>query len=824
MDKLSKGLYEFGPFRLDGESRLLFRERESVPLKPKVFDTLLALVEQGGQVLTKQELMERIWPDTAVEENNLTQNISILRKVLGQSPDGRPYIETIPRRGYRFAQPVQEVWEEQTNVIVEKRTRSRIVIEETEDDSHAYQKETANFATQGITDIVPSVSPARRSRRFIKQPVLTILLVLIGLFASAAGWMFILGPKKIIDPELIPNLRMTHLVEWKPAPRQAGGRNETFSRDGKMIAFSSKRAEQNGIWIKQIESGSPIQIVKDEWENESPIWSPDNQHIAYVSNRGNQFGIWMVPALGGPAKQIKELGTEWPTLIYWSKDGATIYYESNANLFSFDLNSKRTNQRTKFNSYNPYSSYFNISPEEDRVVYVDGKEGNRNIWVMPLEGGDEAQITDDKVQITDDAEEDRRPLWHPDGKSIIYSSNRAGIYQICVAYLDRSKPAQITFGDVNRLVSDISSDGTKILCYESKEQSDIFKVNTDTGEEAQIVSDFGLRMWPDVSPDKKTVAIQQTVDKTRIFKSSIVARTGEPESQPVLLTDDGFQPRWSPDGSKIAYLRYADGLFDIWTVKANGGDEKRLTTGGVTFGGFSGLPYNLFQTRDFSWSPDGSKIAYCSKKSGQPGLWVTSTDGSGETALTEDTEPDFYFYCPLWSPDGNRIAYISIPTNPDADGRSLKTVRIAEQGKSRIVYESYSRLRLIGWSENGDNLIVGWLDGQTNYNPASAQINLTEVSINPDRNRDIGAISPAYFANIHLSPDRRFIAFASRKDERDAIWVISTSGGAARKVSRNEDKAIYVSSLMWSPNGKEIFYCKQSSWSLISIVDNFRGK
>jgi DNA-binding winged helix-turn-helix (wHTH) protein/TolB-like protein len=100
--------YEFGRFRLDAAERVLLRDSEFVPLTPKVFDILLALVERGGRIVEKGELMKRVWPDTFVEEGNLTQNVSLLRKALGESPGGPQFIETIPRRGYRFAATVRE--------------------------------------------------------------------------------------------------------------------------------------------------------------------------------------------------------------------------------------------------------------------------------------------------------------------------------------------------------------------------------------------------------------------------------------------------------------------------------------------------------------------------------------------------------------------------------------------------------------------------------------------------------------------------------------------------------------------------------------------
>lgn len=107
MEKKLKGLYEFADFRLDAEERLLLRAGEVVPLPPKTFDVLLALIEQPGHLLEKKVLLQMVWPDIFIEENNLADNISRLRKTLGEGEDGRKFIETVPRRGYRFVAEVK---------------------------------------------------------------------------------------------------------------------------------------------------------------------------------------------------------------------------------------------------------------------------------------------------------------------------------------------------------------------------------------------------------------------------------------------------------------------------------------------------------------------------------------------------------------------------------------------------------------------------------------------------------------------------------------------------------------------------------------------
>ena len=131
-DRPPNTFYEFGPYRLDVTERILRRGGEPLTLTPKLFDTLLVLVERSGHIVEKGELLEAVWPDTFVEESNLSSNVSLLRKALGEAEGGRPYIETIPKRGYRFADLVRELKPDQgsDDVIVSRHVRERMVARE----------------------------------------------------------------------------------------------------------------------------------------------------------------------------------------------------------------------------------------------------------------------------------------------------------------------------------------------------------------------------------------------------------------------------------------------------------------------------------------------------------------------------------------------------------------------------------------------------------------------------------------------------------------------------------------------------------------------
>src|SRR5262245_55971187 len=137
MTKEMSSFYDFGPFRVDVADRLLWQGKEVVPLTPKAFDLLLVLVESGGRVLSKEDLMRRLWPDSFVEDANLSHNIYKVREALGEKQNGHTYIETLPRRGYRFVATVTEIVSSladevggAADLVVQEHSRARITIEE----------------------------------------------------------------------------------------------------------------------------------------------------------------------------------------------------------------------------------------------------------------------------------------------------------------------------------------------------------------------------------------------------------------------------------------------------------------------------------------------------------------------------------------------------------------------------------------------------------------------------------------------------------------------------------------------------------------------
>ena len=190
-----KHLYEFGPFRLDPAERVLVRDGERVSLAPKAFDTLFILVQHSGHALTKDELIKTLWPDSFVEENNLTQQISQLRRALGERTDGETYIETVPKLGYRFVPDVRQLADgkDEGELVLSRRTRTHIVVreEEEQEEGEDFSEEAAAAgATQALTRVTSQAitAPATLPAPTTVSRRLKLIFTSLALFvATVAG-------------------------------------------------------------------------------------------------------------------------------------------------------------------------------------------------------------------------------------------------------------------------------------------------------------------------------------------------------------------------------------------------------------------------------------------------------------------------------------------------------------------------------------------------------------------------------------------------------------------------------------------------------------
>lgn len=637
------------------------------------------------------------------------------------------------------------------------------------------------------------------------------LMFVIALLASL--WWFLASPDGSPDQNQSSSLRYVQLVNWKSEPGELHS-DAVFSRDGRMIAFSSRRGKFRDIWIKQTKMGDPNQVTKGEWNSWNPIWSPDSQQIAFLSKRGNQSGIWRMPALGGTPVLVGGSTDGNVRLKSWSRDGGTIYYELTPNLFSLDLASGKATQLTNHQgSQHAGQPSYSISPAEDRVAFVDLRNGQKDLWVRPLREGS-------PIQVTNDSFEDRSPIWHPDGQRMIYSSIRDGVYQICVAFVDGRPPIQLTSGESDKFLLDVSFDGRSILHAASNEESDIWSV-TVNAEEAEVTAEPGAELWPAISSDGKKVVYQSVNNpaQTRKLRDSVIlTRPTGRDGQKVQLAVGGVNPTSSPDGTTVAFVRWSDNMWNVWTAWATSGGERQLTKRGV-FEGSTVLPYNRVGIRFYSWSPDGSKITYLSQEEKEAGLWVISIDGSHDTAISSNLKQSLYG--PMWSPDGNQVGFVAAENQP---GDRLWSVWLADLNsrKQHMVLEHFSALSLLGWLGGAGELLVATSEarGMTEANPID--VSLVSVPSRGGTAKRLATLNSAYLYNMQLSPNGQSVAFASRQDGKDNIWLISAKGGEARKLTSNTDPRLYFSSMAFSPDGQKIYFGKQSSSTLISMIENFK--
>jgi len=808
MSKPAKHLYVFGPFRLEAENGLLLRNGAPVPLKPKVSDTLLVLVRQHGRVVSKEALMQQIWGETAVEENNLTQNISVLRKTLGESATGQKYIETITKRGYRFTATVNEIFEEEDELVVERHRRARLVIGQEKEEAIA--TEPIAMPQTGITTRrVPLIIQSGARRKIAAAGLLAVVIV------AAVSWMKLRHKEKDWRGELRPVT-----VAGLKSDRSQGLVSGKLSPDGHVVVYSATGDGIN-LFITQVENDHPVQITTGRFNDISPIWSPDSREVAFISDRGAELGIWKVPFLGGQITHLASLETRTTilkngqaALLGWFDNPPTIYYERDHNLFALDLNSATATRVTDFDPAKITPEQFCISADQKHIAYIDQQDGQRDLWVKPMQGGE-------AIRLTHDSAEERRPLWLPDNQRLVYSAELDGRFRIYMARLDGRDPELIYLTEGNGDVWDVSRNGSEILYYSRQNESDIWALDSTTGEEAAITADIGMEFWPEVSSTARLVF--HSIQHGRIAwdprRSALLTGPCGRGQVYTEIQDSGFEPQWSPDGERLAFLRMSGSEISLWTIDASGGKPKQIAEKVTYAGQTMGPPYNRYQTRDYCWSADGNWIAYSSRKDGASNLWLVSADGSSEKRVTNNVDTDVQVSCPIWSRDGLRLAFVTNTSEEPAEGKQSWDLCVADTPGIRKIYHTESVLRLVGWSA-ANEVIVAQVENASFNRALPADVELYGITVEGGTRRHLAGIKAAAFANIHLSPNGKSIAFAASADGRDNIWILPVDGGQARKVTSNNDARLFVSSLGWAPDSKMIYYGRQFSWCFLTIIHN----
>jgi TolB-like protein/DNA-binding winged helix-turn-helix (wHTH) protein/Tfp pilus assembly protein PilF len=233
MSTRSQHLYDFGPYRLDTAEQLLLRDGERVPLTPKAFETLVVLVERNGHLVEKDELMKLVWSDAFVEESNLTNNVYALRKMLGPGENGRSYIETVPKRGYRFTAPVRELSAEA--LVVEKRTLTRVVTEETVAEAGSPEPMIGASEALAVAQARVHDKPTSKLRWF---------LIILSTIALGIAGFFIYRSRTPVPPSQIQSIAVL------PFKNESGNPEVDYLSDGVTESLINSLSQLSNLSVK----------------------------------------------------------------------------------------------------------------------------------------------------------------------------------------------------------------------------------------------------------------------------------------------------------------------------------------------------------------------------------------------------------------------------------------------------------------------------------------------------------------------------------------------------------------------------------------------
>ena len=608
-----KHLYEFGHFRLDTAGRMLLRDGQYVPLSPKAFDTLQALVARGGRIADREELIKEIWPDTFVEDVSLAKSISTLRKVLDEL-GGPGYIETVPRRGYRFAAEIrildEPAIEESQPVAPPAPLRP--------DEHPAHQT-------------VPAAKPARGIAAGIR------VFGLLALVASGlGGWVLYFRHA----PSAASALNTVPLTSYPGRQRQVA-----FSPDGGRIAFAWSGPENTGsrIYVKPIGNDNLIPITKGDGADSKPAWSPDGRYLAFVRTSPKNRAVYLTPVDGGAERKIADIFTYFDlgagNSPYFAPDGRSLALpdkESGADPASIYLISITQPERRKLTSPPAGSTgdfYPSFSPDGKYLAFARAANfSSFDIYVVPASGGTPKRLTIDSLLIQGLA-------WTPDSREIVFASRRGGsVNSLWRVPVKGGTPRRIDVIGKDVISPAISAGGNRLAYVHNLDDFNIWRVDLDE------------RGRP--SPPQRWIA--------STFRDS--------------------DPSISPDSSKLAFASLRSGTFGIWVCESDGSNPHILFDGGPNL---TGSP---------RWSPDGKWITFDSRAnargpSGLPSIYVMPSEGGAAREIVAGDG-----VAPSWSRDGRSIYFVSTRTGssqvfkiPSAGGAP---VQVTHRGAFEA-YESF---------------------------------------------------------------------------------------------------------------------------------------
>jgi len=640
MSQQNKHIYVFGAFRFDPRESLLLRDNRPVALTPKVADTLHVLLQNAGNLVDKDELMRRVWPDAIVEEGNLNKNVFVLRKTLGKFDGGREYIETVPKRGYRFVAPVDGEMPESVQV-----------------------------------------SPKRESppRSGLRQ---FYVLGAVCAFLALASWAVYrewFGGRQ-------PTQRTLTRVTFDDG-LQIGA---TWSPDGRYLAYSSDRGGKFDIWIQQLSGGDPVQVTKGAGHHWQPDWSPDGKYIAYRSE-GDSSGIYVIPALGGVGleRKISTFGY-YPR---WSPDGTRVLiqptsFPSFKSLYVADIGensphevltdffAKHTNLLGRAAAWHPDGKRISICAQEP--------ESPSAIWTLQVSGGPSAMSLINAALFHEKEEPgfgvqsaaDFKFSWAPSGDSIYIERTFAGadnLWKLSIepSLLQVTAATRLTTSVGTDTLSALSPDGRKLAFTAESRRIRVWTAPFDSSlgklkGAGESVTSSSIEPWAfDLSHDgSKLVYSGRRANQWGTWEKSLADGREVP-----IEGNDSYRrsdPLWSPDGSHVVYKRWSrtqsNGDIVLWNTVDH--KEQVLATEDMDVDG---------------WSPDGILllVSRWNRTTGHAEIWSWPLASSTDKPTTRRklvADPEYYLFQAQLAPNGRWITFEAVRDRPNGRESTIYVV------------------------------------------------------------------------------------------------------------------------------------------------------
>jgi len=544
-------IYTFEAFRLDAQHRVLFRTGgDSIPLAPKVFDTLLYFVEHAGELLDKRTLLEAIWPHVVVEENNLNQSISTLRRVLGERPGEHRFIVTDPGRGYRF---VASVAQRQPMDGYEPTV------------TKPAHREAANALATVIAEAKPPPPPTVALDKWLRRAAgVTVLAALVAL-AGLAGWSIANHFDRDTSAGVI---RLSIPVVGVMRRESLGARHIAISEDGSRVAWATGRQ----LSIRHLSVWTPVVLDRS---TANLFFSPDGRWLGFVENDA----LMKVRTSGGTPELIAAT-TEKSAGATWGHDG-TIVFATTRGLYRGSESGGEPELLVRPDPSRNERLYAwpELMPDGHSVLFtVIPEDSNDALRIAALN----LETRESKVVLNDGAAARYAATGHllyvsgQNLNAIAFDRDALETRGDAVVMPDTAMAADADSGAAEFAVS---ATGTLILLTpRAARVRPLSWLGRQGGVEEPLVPPADYT-YPRISPDGTRVAVDMFKDGNRDIWIWDVERQFWTARLTTGSAED-MMPLWAPDSTRVFFASNREGTYDIYSQAADGADEARLEFAG----------------------------------------------------------------------------------------------------------------------------------------------------------------------------------------------------------------------------------------------------